>query len=185
VNRPMTLVDRLRIERVLWTVDILIYDIRTRGRRTIRRELRANLQAAAQEMGAGAAIWQLGPLRRLARGYLDAQYGRVPFSRAGWPRSGGAFVFTVFVEALIFVGLSAFLAGVQAGDPAAHRTYVWNQLSGLGMGTFTARFTRGQLISFEGTLLAWPTLLGLVAALIIGGRLWRVVTRRLPRRSAL
>lgn len=89
MNRPMTLVDRLRIERVLWTVDILIYDIRTRGRRTIRRELRANLQAAAQEMGAGAAIWQLGPLRRLARGYLDAQYGRVPFSRAGWPRSGG------------------------------------------------------------------------------------------------
>jgi hypothetical protein len=75
VNRPMTLVDRVRIERVLWTVDFLIHDIRTRGRRTIRRELRANLQAAAQERGAAAAIRQLGSLRVLARGYLDAQYG--------------------------------------------------------------------------------------------------------------
>jgi hypothetical protein len=91
----------------------------------------------------------------------------------------------VFVQALTLVGLNAFLAGVQAGDPGAHGTYVWNQLSGLGMGTFTAHFAHGQLISFGGTLPIWPALLGLVVALIIGGRLWRVVTRRRPRASAV
>ena len=89
MNRPMTLVDRVRIERVLWTVDFLIHDIRTRGRRTIRRELRTNLRAAAQEKGAGAAIRQLGPLRVLARGTSTPSTARAPFSRAGWPRSGG------------------------------------------------------------------------------------------------
>ena len=185
MNRPMTLVDRLRIEWVLWTVDFLIHDIRTRGRRAIRRELRANLQAAAHEKGAGAAIRQLGSPRVLARAYLDAQYGEGALQPRWLAAVWWAFVFTVFVQALTLVGLNAFLAGVQAGDPGAHGAYAWNQLSGVGMGTFTAHFVHGQLISFEGTLLAWPTMLGLVAALIIGGRLWRVVTRRHSRRSAV
>jgi hypothetical protein len=181
VNRPMTLVDRLRIERVLWTVDILIYDIRTARRRTIRRELRTNLRAAAREQGVGAAIRQLGPLRQLATGYVDAQYGerarRPRWMRAIW----WAFVCALLIEAFILVSFSAYVAGVSAGNPGANGIYVWNQLAGYGLGTFKVWFVHGQTHSFEATFnLAYEA-----AAGIIGGRLWRVVTRRRSSASAV
>jgi hypothetical protein len=177
VNRRLTPADRLRIERVLWTVDFLIHDIRTRGRRTIRRDLRSNLQAAAREAGVGEAIRQLGPIRRLARGYLDAEYGPEA-RRPRWMAAiGWMFVCTLFIEALTLAGLAAYVQGVGAGNPAAHGTYVWNQLAGMGLGRFTVTFSHGQVASLQGVL-PWTGLLYLATALILGGRLWRLAPRR-------
>jgi hypothetical protein len=184
VNGPMTLVDRLRIERVLWTVDILIHDIRTRGRRTIRRELRANLQAAAQEKGVGAAIRRLGPLRPLARGYLDAQYGE----GARRPRWMGAlwwvFVCAILINAILDIGVVGFREGVQAANPNDNGTYLWNQLSALGLPTARISLVDGRPHLFEVSL-PWVLLLYLAAAAILGGRLWRLVPRRHPRGTAI
>ncbi len=184
MNRPMTLVDRLRIERVLWTVDILIYDIRTARRRTIRRELRANLRAAARDQGVGAAIRQLGPLRQLARGYVDAQYGEGALQPRWLSGAWWLFVCALVIEGLILASFSSYIAGVSAGNPGANGIYVWNQLAGIGLGTYKVWFVHGQVHSFEGTLFIGAPLIYMAAAYIIGGRLWRVVTRRRPHRSA-
>ena len=40
MSNTLTLVDRLRIERVVWTVDLLVSDLPHRSQRAIRRELR-------------------------------------------------------------------------------------------------------------------------------------------------
>jgi hypothetical protein len=178
VNRTLSVTDRLRIERVMWAVDLLIYDIRTGRRRTIRGDLRANLRAAAREVGVGAAIRQLGPLRRLARGFVDAEYG--PEARR--PRWMGAirwgFVCGLVIEACSLAGFSAFVAGVSAADPSAHGTFVWNQLSALGLGSLEVTFAHGQAIFFQGSLLPWTCVLYVAAAVVLGGRLWRLTPRR-------
>jgi len=177
VNRRLTLMDRLRIERVLWTVDLLTYDIRTGGRRTIRRDLRTNLRAAAGEAGVGEAIRQLGSLRQLARGYVDAQYG----DGARRPRwMGGlwwAFVCAILLVAITCIGAAAFRAGVQAANPGATGTYVWNQVSGVGLSTVTISLAHGQPVRAEITL-PFGSMLYVAAAVILGGRLWRLVPRR-------
>jgi hypothetical protein len=167
--------DRLRIERVLWTIDLLIHDIRTRRRRTIRRDLRTNLRVAAAEHGVGAAIRQLGPLRQLARGYLEAQYGEGA-RRPRWMRGAlWMFVCGLLIEALVFACFSSYVAGISAVNPGADGIYVWNQLGFLGAGTFRVRFVHGQLQSFTSLVNAGPGLLYLGAAYILGARLWRLL----------
>jgi hypothetical protein len=168
--------DRVRIERVVQSVDFLTQDIPGRVRRSIRRELRANLWAAASRAGASEAIRQLGSLRQLAEGYLAAEYGggrRRPRWMSGflW-----AILCVILISAINIVNFVAFTAGVQAARPAADGAFT-ERVSPWVMGTVKVTYTHGTLHSLAVSL---PELMLVycVAALILGGRLWRLVPGR-------
>jgi hypothetical protein len=48
--------DRIRIERLVWSLDQQIYDLPRGQRVAVRREVRANLLDAAHDVGAGEAL---------------------------------------------------------------------------------------------------------------------------------
>jgi len=52
----VTLMDRLRIERVVWSLDQRLYDLPRRTRIERRRELRSNLLDAARDTGTSTAL---------------------------------------------------------------------------------------------------------------------------------
>lgn len=52
--------DRVRIERVVWTLDQRLYDLPRKIRIAHRRELRDNLTAAARVVGVSAALRDIG-----------------------------------------------------------------------------------------------------------------------------
>ena len=56
----LSLVDRLRIERVVWSLDQRLYDLPRTSRIAKRREVRENLQVAAAHVGVAHAIRQFG-----------------------------------------------------------------------------------------------------------------------------
>ena len=83
----LDLIDRLRIERVVWSLDQRLYDLAPHGpRRTPRRELRDNLRAAALDVGTSAAIRDVGDGGTLAAAFLEAELGRGP--RPSWWAAG-------------------------------------------------------------------------------------------------
>jgi hypothetical protein len=66
MDRPLTWIDRLRIERVVWLLDQRLYDIPRESRIAHRRDVRQNLLAAASDVGTGAALRNLGSSAQLA-----------------------------------------------------------------------------------------------------------------------
>jgi hypothetical protein len=172
MSNTLTLVDRLRIKRVVWTVDFLVSDLPTRSQRAVRRELRGNLRAAAAEAGASEAVRRLGSIRRLAAGYLDAEYGEDGLR----PRWLSGLAWAIAVEALFlgitFAGYSAFTDGVLAVNRHASGTYAWSGLGFWGPGG-TATLVDGR---FRSGSLMFPvvTLLYLAAGFVLGSRLWRL-----------
>jgi hypothetical protein len=180
-SRPASWIDRLRIERVLWTLDVQLQSLPTRSRRAIRREMRTNLRASAAELGTREAIQRLGNVHRLALEYLDAEYADRP--RPRWLMAG---FWAVTVEILILwsaiLSQWAFVDGIEAGNPHPDGRFSWNGLAVLGV-SGDANYTDGQLNSFGLSLDLWA-LVYLLAALLIGGRLWRLIPlRRQVRRD--
>jgi hypothetical protein len=177
-------IDRLRITRAVWTLNVLVQDLPAKTRKAIRNELRVNLWAAANEVGAAQAVRRIGNLRRLATDYLEAEYGQSPR-----PRWVSAMFWMMAVHAMLlglgFVGLDAFITGVEAANTHPSGTYTWDKLQLLGFGadvTFDDQGFSGYSITFS----AWG-LLYLLAALVVGGRLWRLPAawRRARRRKQL
>ncbi len=78
----VTWLDRARVERVVWVLDQRLYDLPRASRIAIRREVRQNLLSAARDVGARAAIKQLGATAELASEYLTGEYGDGP--RHSW-----------------------------------------------------------------------------------------------------
>jgi hypothetical protein len=70
--------DRMRIERVVWMLDQRLYDLPRRSCIDKRREVRANLRAAASDIGTREALARLGNSRELATEYLTAEFGDGP-----------------------------------------------------------------------------------------------------------
>jgi hypothetical protein len=171
MDTTLSWLDRLRIERAIWTLDAHVQNLPGRSRKAIRREIRANLRAATAEVGSAQAIRQLGNLRRLAADYLDAEYG--DGSRPHW---GKAVFWVLAVEAvllgLLLAGLSAFIAGVEAANPAPSGTYNWDGLSALGIGG-TVSYEDGAFAGISLGFTQW-FLCYLLAAVVLGGRLWRL-----------
>lgn len=169
-----------RTERALWTLDAHLASLPGRSSRAIRREIRTNLRASAAEVGAAEAIRRLGSLHHVASEYLDAEYEGRPR-----PRVLKAVFWTLAVEGIIlwslFTGHAAFMAGVEAANPSPDGTFTWNGLAALG-GEGDVSYTDGQVESFSYGLNQW-VLLYLLAAFLIGGRLWRYVPRWWHRRS--
>jgi hypothetical protein len=173
VATTRTFADRLRIERTVWRFDMLLYDLPTRARRAVRKELRANLIAAA-EHGADAAVRQLGDLKELAEGYLEVEYGP-PARRPQWRK--GIF-WAVAAELLVMltslVGFVSFMDGVQAAGGHASGTYRWGGWLGswgpTGEVTLDDGMFSGFLFEASPALFVLPFL-----AFLLGSRAWRTV----------
>lgn len=167
--------DRLRIEWAVWSLDQQIYDLPRRSRIEKRRELRQNLLAAATTVGTGQALRNLGPVSRLAREYLAAQFGDRP--RPHWMTAGLFLATTLLVVTSWFTeAVLTFGDGIRAADPSATGTYSWD-----GFPVFqshaTWTFTGGAGTYTGGALTLWAYL-ALAAATILVGRLWRVIPGR-------
>jgi hypothetical protein len=171
------MLDRLRIERLVWFLDQQLYDLPRAQRIAIRREVRANLIEAAHDVGATEALRRVGGSRRLAQQYLVAEFGERP--RPSWIGAAYGAGFTPLLLNF-FLGEAdrAFRDGITAGVPHATGTYVWSGVSWLQSAT-TYTFTDGTATARGG---AWtPLTYVVVLAVVVGtGRLWRYRIRRRP-----
>ncbi len=138
----VSVVDRLRIERYVWTLDSLLYDLPQHSRVSTRREVRQNLLTAATEVGAGQALTQIGSSAYLAREQFGAQFGDRP--RHSWV-AAGIFAATVFLVATS-LWASAALAygdGLMATGRHLSGTYTWHGIAYL-QNSVTYTLTNGR-----------------------------------------
>ncbi|CAJ62312.1 MULTISPECIES: hypothetical protein [Frankia] len=171
---PSTL-DRLRIERTVWTMNTRLQDLPRRSRTALRRELRADLHAAAADVGARQAVRQLGDLRVLAAGYLAAEYGELA-RRPSWTAAAVTIFVVEGVMMLVdYVARTAFDAGITA-TPDATGTFRW---AGVPYLTSDATFTyqHGSHTSVGG---AWTPLVYvlMLGGAFVAGRMWRLLFAR-------
>lgn len=157
----------LRIEAAVKNVDWRLEGwVSRRKRREIRRELRANLSAAAEEVGPEEAVHRLGSLRELASAYLEAE------RRAVNPRLGlFAALATITVLFFVWAGLTqAFREGYEAGVGGSSSADL-GPLSFVGKGAIgAASFT----LEVPWYLFAVPVLV----AFLVGSRAWALLRRR-------
>lgn len=167
----LTWIGRLRIERAVWRLDWLVQDLPGRTRRGIRRDLRANLRAAAADVGAAQAIRNLGSLHRISADYLAAEYGE------HGPRPDvvrgivWAIVTEVVIAAIATVAFVAFAEGVSAAASGSTGTYTLDALAVLGFDGSVTTFEDGGS-KVEMFIHPWVLSYPLVA-LVVGGRGWR------------
>jgi hypothetical protein len=174
--------DRLRIERVVWTLDTLLTLMPGRRRRAIRREMRANLRAASAELGTTEAIRRLGDLRPLAIEYTEAHYGE----QRPRPNLRGLLIWSplaaLALVVVILTGLESFMDGVEAAGvaPGIHE---WTTLSPFVWGEVeydaSGRFRGVEFRISVAFLLAY-----VLVAVVLGGRLWRLVLWRRSQRAS-
>jgi hypothetical protein len=179
--QKMSWFDRLRIERLVWMLDQRLYDLPRTTRIAHRREVRANLVAAAQDVGMSTAMRNVGNSSQLAADYLDAEFGTRP--RHSWV-AAALFALTaplVFTSLLTEVAL-AFAGGITAADPHATATYIWHGVPYLQTAIHYT-FVDGKETHVGGawTPLSWAIWL---AATIFVGRLWRAPSTWQRRRIA-
>jgi hypothetical protein len=173
----MSWLDRLRIERFVWTLDQQIYDLPRASRIAKRREVRDNLIAAARDIGTTQALRRLGSSRRLANEYLTAEFGK---PRHSWL----AAAFVAGLVPLITLGFmseaaAAYRDGITTVDSHATGTFTWQGIDYLQT-SITYTFTDGHATQVGG---AWTPLTYAIWLLgtILAGRLWRLLpwfTRR-------
>ena len=169
--------DRLRIERVVWSLDQRLYDLPSRTRIARRREVRANLLEAAAEVGAAEAVRHLGDARELAKQYLDAELGEGP--RHSWI-AALLFLLTVPLVLNFFLteAANAYQQALTATGAHTEGDFTWSGVVWL-QNPVTFTFHQGETDHTGG---AWTPLVYilLVAGSVACGRLWRA----LPRRSS-
>jgi hypothetical protein len=158
--------DRLRIEWAVQRVDFML-DARVlrARRRQIRNELRSNLTDAARQVGARAAVRQLGDLHELAASYLDVYRGRFDFRAGSWAAIATYAVLQVLSLAIFF----GFSTGVLASAGHAASYSFWN-----GFGPFGGSASSH---GFELTILS-PAHLVLMALAFAIGSSHRLLLRR-------
>ena len=181
MTETLNLFDRMRIERVVWSLDQRLYDLPRRTRIATRREVRANLRAAAHDVGTTIALRRLGNAHSLAEQYLDAEFGDAP--RPSWIAAG---LFVVGVQLLLTWLLAeaadAFAKGIVALSPHATGTYSWRGIRYVQSEvTFTLTDGRYRSVGGAWTPLVWILWIGGTIAV---GRLWRLVPAWRRRRAA-
>lgn len=181
MSHPVTWLDRLRIERVVWALDQRLYDLPRASRIATRREVRQNLLSAAGEVGAGVALKRLGGTAELAAEYLTAEYGEGRrhswIAAALWLTS-----FPFVLIALLGDAAAGFGDGITAADPHATGTFAWDGVS-LLQTHVTYTFLNGHGTYTGGAMapLAWALM---IIGTVLAGRLWRIVPT-LRRRQAM
>ena len=176
----VNLIDRLRIERMVWSLDQRLYDLPRATRIARRRELRTNLVEAAHDVGTSAALHDVGDSGTLAAEYLDAELGAGP--RHSWLAASLFLLTTVLLlTSLLFDAAQAFGDGVLAGDPTADGTFTWPGIDYLQT-EVTYTVSGGEHSSTGGafTPLTWALL---VIGTVLVGRLWRAVPAWRRRRA--
>jgi hypothetical protein len=171
MSHSLHLLDRIRIEWAVWSLDQRLYELPRRSRIGKRRELRANLKSAADDIGTSEALRRLGDSHRLAEGYLTAELGDAP--RPSWLAAGVFLMgFPLVFMSIITDAALAFGDGIKAANPNATGTFTW---SGIGylQSEVTYRFANGDSDYVGGAMtpLCW---LLLIVATILVGRLWRI-----------
>lgn len=180
MQHTVTWLDRLRIERVVWTLDQRLYDLPRRTRIETRREVRRNLLTGARDVGTAQALRNLGSSGELANEYLAAALGSGP--RYSW-MAAGCFLLTVPLLAASWFAdaASAFASGITAADPNATGTYTWSGISHL-QSTVTYTFENGDGTWTGGHFTPLFYIL-LIGATILIGRLWRTLPAWRLRRA--
>jgi hypothetical protein len=143
-----------------------------RSRIAKRREVRANLLLAADDLGAGKAMRNLGNSRRLAAEYRAAEFGDQ--ERPLW-LAAALFLFTgqLAWTSLLSEAALAFGHGVTTANPDATGTFSWSGIRYLQDSvTFTFDHGNGTHVGGAATPVTWA--LWLVTTILVG-RLWRVV----------
>ena len=168
----VNLVDRLRIERVVWSLDQRLYELPRSMRIERRRELRNNILDAARDTGTSSALRDVGDSATLAAEYLDAELGRGP--RHSW-MAAGAFLLTtaLLLTSFFFDAADAFGDGILAGNPSTAGTFTWPGISHLQSAvTYTVSDGAHTFVGGAFTPLTWVLLaIGTIAV----GRLWRAL----------
>ena len=182
VKAPVTWMDRLRIERVVWALDQQLYDLPRASRIAKRREVRENLFVAAHDIGTAEALRRLGGSRQLASEYLSAEYGSGP--RHSWVAAAYFFVSVPLVlTALLAEAANAYGDGIIAANPNATGAYTWHGISYL-QHSVTYTFTNGTGSSVGGDWVTQPLpWILLIGGTILVGRLWRLPASRHDRRT--
>ncbi len=174
----LSVLDRLRLERVVWSLDQRLYDLPRATRIAHRRELRANLLVAARDVGTTAALRDLGDAARLAADYREAAFGAGP--RPSWYAAAVFLLTTVlFLTSLLFDAARAFGDGILAADPGATGTFRWPGIAYL-QSEVTYRVADGRQDVVGGAFTPLTYLLLLAGSVAIG-RLWRALPRRRRR----
>lgn len=128
---PMT--DVLRREAYLARLSFFMDDLPRARRRSIYRDLRAEVTAAAHDDGMTAAVRDLGPAAVLAHGYREAEGRPLPRWTLGALVAGGVVVLWVFTTLTYAMGLlDASRAAVADGAPGVTTTtgtYLWNDIT--------------------------------------------------------
>ena len=170
MTHRLTWLDRMRIERVVWTLDQRLYDIPRNSRIAHRREVRQNLLSAAQDVGTTAALRNIGTTAQLAAAYLAAEFGDRP--RHSWIAAAlWAAASMLIVTAILADAANGFAAGIVAANPHATGAYHWGGLS-LLQGSVTATAVDGHTTVSGGGLSIAGWVLWVVIAVLVG-RLWR------------
>lgn len=171
----MTLIDRLRIELVVWSLDQRLYDLPRQSRIAKRREVRENLHAAVQEIGTKAALRNLGNSRQLAAEFRAAEFGDKP--QPAW-LTAAVYLFTgqLILTALLSEAAIAFGNGIKAVNPHVTGTFTWSGVHYL-QESVTYTITNGDMAFVGGawTPLAWAIW---IVSTIVVGRLWRAIPIR-------
>jgi hypothetical protein len=165
-----TFTDRLRRDWFFVRFSWYMQDYPGREYRRIRQELRAEITAAAADVGMVAALHDLGHPRVLADGY-----------KAELPKRLPRFV-TGAVAAALTVGAIAYLH-------LAYTLGVIETLESVGGGSFTSGpfgTVTSVTVADDGiamlvtpTMTSWLVNVGLgLAAFVLGSRLWRALRRR-------
>jgi hypothetical protein len=169
-----TRIDRLRIEWTVWAFEYRLINMPHRLRVAKRREMRADLRAAAADVGTAEALRQLGSLRQLAAEYLDAQYGEHGPRPTFWRGITWMVLLLPIMFALEDLGKWSFLDGVRA-IPHATGVFHYTRLKFLGL-DFTYTFADGRNIAPGWSLTVTSVELAyLLAAFLIGARTWRLL----------
>jgi hypothetical protein len=174
------LIDRMRIERAVWSLDQRLYDLPRTTRIERRRELRTNLREAAHDVGTSQALQDVGDSGTLAAEYLEAELG--PGPRHSW-MAAGVFLLTavLLLTSVLFDAADAFGDGILAGNPDADGTFTW---PGIGYLQSEVTYTvSGGEHSFVGGAFTPFTYVLLAVGAILVGRLWRAVPAWRRRRA--
>lgn len=185
MSQAVGALNRLRIERYVWTVDQQIYDLPRASRIAKRRELRANLLSAAADVGTGPALGRVGSPRRLALDYLDAEFGGRP--RPSWITAAYvAGLGPLLLNYVLSEAANAYQDAIIQANPHASGSYTWHGVEHV-QSAITFSFTDGQATHVGG---AWTPVVYVVwaGAVVAAGRLWRLLPNagatRSPARKA-
>jgi len=167
----LTWMDRMRIERAVWSLNSYLRNLPRKSRIAKRRELRVNLRAASADVGANEALRRLGNVHAMAVEFLATEYGGPAPS---WiVATYVLFIAYYFMVWIVNARIDAFKVGAIAANPHLTGTF---HLTGVAyvLRNDTFIFTNGRVTEIGGTLLPIVNLY-IFALVVLVGRLWRAI----------